>query len=347
MRFFMKFKTLTAAVLAAATAFSLTACGGDTSWTFRSGDYTVTSGMYVGLSIDAVNAAMPTEGYDTSKNPFSQDIEGSDAEKWIQSKANNLSKEYLAVETQFAERGLSLTEEDQTNIDYQVSMYWDTFGMGTAYEEEGCGKTSFTNLITNSYKKNLLFEAIYGEGGEKEVSEAELEAAYQEDYAKGVYISLSLLDSEGTKLTGDELEAVKNDAQKLADRINDGEDFETVKAEYLADPDAEEEDASEEPADTSVVFRKEDASAQPYTAILEGEIGKAQVVEDEETIYVVQALDVMSGDSFESYRSSILQEMKGEEFNEMVSEWANALTIEENSSAVSKHNPKHLKDLYQ
>lgn len=342
----MKMNKLAALLLSAVMACSMTACGGDTSWTHRSGDYTVTSGMYVGLSIDAANAASSTEGYDATKSPFEQNIEGSDGTKWIQAKANELAKEYLAVETQFAERGLTLSEEDQTNIDYQVEMYWSAFGMGTIYEEEGCGKTSFTNILTNSYKRSLLFEAIYGEGGEKEVPESELKAAFEKDYAKGIAITLSALDEEGNKLTDDALQSVRDDAQKLADRINAGEDFETVKAEYLADPEAE-EDSSEESTDTSVVFLRADATTQPYTGILEGEIGKASVVEDDQNIYVVQPLDVLSGDSFTNYRSTILQNLKGEEFNEMVTEWANALSIEENSAAVSKHNPKHLKNLYQ
>lgn len=343
MRTSMKMKKLAAAVLAVLTACSLSACGGDTSWTFRSGDYTVTSGMYVGLSIDALSAASSTEGYDSTKSPFDQDIESTDSVKWLQAKANQLSKEYLAIETQFAERGLTLSEQDQSEIDSQVEMYWTQFGMGSVYEEEGCGKTSYATLVANNYKKNLLFQNVYGEGGEKEVPESELEATFQNDYVKGVYISLSILDDEGEKLTGDELQAVKDDAQKLADRIEAGEDFEEVKAQYLADPDAEEES---EPTDTSIVTLKESATTAPYNAIASGEVGEVQVVEGTNAMFVVQTLDVMSGTSFDDYRDTVLQNMKADEFEDLITEWVSALEITENESAVSKHSPKHLKDLY-
>lgn len=340
----MQMKKLAAAALAVLTACSLSACG-DTSWTFRSGDYTVTSGMYVGLSMDALSAASATEGYDSTLSPFDQDIEGTDSVKWLQAKANELSKEYLAVEAEFDGRGLTLSEEDLSNISYQLEMYWTQLGMGTVYEEEGCGKTSYESLIANSYKKGLLFQNIYGEGGEEEVPESELEATFRNDYVKGVYISLSILDEEGEKLTGDDLQAVKDDAQKLADRIEAGEDFEEVKAQYLADPDAEEEEDSE-PADTSIVTLKESATTAPYNAIASGEVGEVQVVEGTSAMYVVQTLDVMSGTSFDDYRDTILQNMKADEFEELIDEWVSALDISENESAVSKHSPKHLKDLY-
>ena len=336
----MKMKKLAAACLAAALSLSLASCGGDTSWTYRSGEYTVTSGMYVGLSIDALNAAAAVEGYDSTKSPFDQDLEGSDGSKWVQAKANSLAKEYLAVENEFANRGLTLSEEDQVAIDQQVEFYWTTFGMGTIYEEEGCNETSFTNLMTNSYKRSLLFESIYGEGGEKEVPETELTDYFQENYAKGIYITLSLTDSEGNSL---DLDEVKEDAQALADRINNGEDFETVKAEYLADP---EDESSSEPSDTSVVFLKESTTSQPYSGILETAQGEAAVIEADSAVYVVTQLDPLSGDSFESYRSTILQALKGEEFEETVTDWVSALSIEENSAAISKHNPNHLKDLF-
>ena len=177
----MKMKKMAAALLAAALSFSLASCGGDTSWTHRSGETTVTSGMYVGLSIDALSAAASTEGYDSTKSPFDQDIEGADNVEWLQATASRFAREYLAIENEFAGRGLTLSEEDQANIDQQVDFYWNSFGMGSVYEEEGCSENSFSKLIAKSFKRSLLFVDIYGEGGEKEVPESELTAAFQED----------------------------------------------------------------------------------------------------------------------------------------------------------------------
>ena len=50
--------------------------------------------------------------------------------------------------------------------------------------------------------------------------------------------------------------------------------------------------------------------------------------------------------SFEDYRDTILYDMKSDEFEEKLQEWAGELSIEENTAAVNKHDPKHLKDLF-
>ncbi len=44
----------------------------------------------------------------------------------------------------------------------------------TAYQKSR-SKESLNLVNTNSYKLNMLFDEIYGEGGEKEVSENELQ----------------------------------------------------------------------------------------------------------------------------------------------------------------------------
>ena len=70
------------------------------------------------------------------------------------------------------------------------------------------------------------------------------------------------------------------------------------------------------------------------------------MIEDGNNAYIVQTLDVMSGTSFEDYRDTILYDMKSDEFEEKLQEWAGELSIEENTAAVNKHDPKHLKDLF-
>ena len=94
------------------------------------------------------------------------------------------------------------------------------------------------------------------------------------------------------------------------------------------------------------MVKKENATSAVYKAIADGEVGEVQVIEDGNNAYVVQTLDVMSGTSFEDYRDTVLFDMKSDEFEEKVSAWAEELSIEENTAAVNKHNPSHLKDLF-
>ena len=71
-----RFMKCTAGLLTAALVAGLAGCGGDTSWTHRSATAEITSGMYVGLSIDAMQSAHSVEGVDTSTSVFDQQLEG-------------------------------------------------------------------------------------------------------------------------------------------------------------------------------------------------------------------------------------------------------------------------------
>lgn len=330
-------KKIASGALALLMAASLTACGGDTSWAYRSENATVTSGMYVGLSIQALNSAFAVDGYDSSKSPFKQDLEGKDGSQWIQDKAAELSREYLAVEEKFQEMGLSFTDEEESSFNNNVELYWTTLRMSSTYEGEGCSKESFTKILRNSAKKNKIFEAVYGEGGEKEVPVDELKTIFTTDYAKGTYITVSLTDSDGNALTGADLIAKKDEAQKLLDRINGGEDIEKVKAEY------NDTDVSE---DSSVVMSRSNENLSTVgSAIVKGKAGDTGMVTDDKYAYVYLVQDPLSGETFEKYRSTVLQNLKSDEYDELVAQWASGLSVETNSAAVKKHNPKHLQDL--
>lgn len=330
-------KKIASGALALLMAASLTACGGDTSWAYRSENATVTSGMYVGLSIQALNSAFAVDGYDSSKSPFKQDLEGKDGTQWIQDKAAELSREYLAVEEKFQEMGLSFTDEEESSFNNNVELYWTTLRMSSTYEGEGCSKESFTKILRNSAKKNKIFEAVYGEGGEKEVPVDELKTIFTTDYAKGTYITVSLTDSDGNALTGADLIAKKDEAQKLLDRINGGEDIEKVKAEYNGT------DVSE---DSSVVMSRSNENLSTVgSAIVKGKAGDTGMVTDDKYAYVYLVQDPLSGETFEKYRSTVLQNLKSDEYDELVAQWASGLSVETNSAAVKKHNPKHLQDL--
>ena len=165
---------MTAAVTALMVSLSLASCNQDTTWTYRTEDgaYEVTSGMYVGMSISAYNSGYSQTDVDTSQPLYDQQIGSVDALTWVQQEVDNLAKKYLAVETKFAEYGLSFTEEEQSYIDSYIEFYWEY--LGSSYEEEGCGQESYTKLMTNSFKESQLFYHIYGEGGEREVTEEEL-----------------------------------------------------------------------------------------------------------------------------------------------------------------------------
>ena len=422
---------MTAAVTALMVSLSLASCDQDTTWTYRTEDgaYEVTSGMYVGMSISAYNSGYSQTDVDTSQPLYDQQIGSVDALTWVQQEVDNLAKKYLAVETKFEEYGLSFTEEEQSYIDSYIEYYWNY--LGSSYEDEGCGQESYTKLMTNSFKESQLFYHIYGEGGEREVTEEELRDLFNQQYAHVNIFDVDCSDDEGNPLEGHELEIVEERVANLIERLDNGEDFETVKADYEAEVEAEqaaeEESASsdtssdetsseETSASESSASSEESAASEESSAVSEDTSSSAssetsEVSEDassaesssssEETassetsaessssdtssdtetdtdtsVYintdttsypeelVTLLMDASAGEygswndedgtiyvwvrlenddtGFETYRDTILQNEKWEEYTQLEQDWINGMTFVQNDAAIRKHNPKNL-----
>ena len=422
---------MTAAVTALMVSLSLASCNQDTTWTYRTEDgaYEVTSGMYVGMSISAYNSGYSQTDVDTSQPLYDQQIGSVDALTWVQQEVDNLAKKYLAVETKFEEYGLSFTEEEQSYIDSYIEYYWNY--LGSSYEDEGCGQESYTKLMTNSFKESQLFYHIYGEGGEREVTEEELRDLFNQQYAHVNIFDVDCSDDEGNPLEGHELEIVEERVANLIERLDNGEDFETVKADYEAEVEAEqaaeEESASsdtssdetsseETSASESSASSEESAASEESSAVSEDTSSSAssetsEVSENasstesssssEETassetsekssssdtssdtetdtdtsVYintdttsypeelVTLLMDASAGEygswndedgtiyvwvrlenddtGFETYRDTILQNEKWEEYTQLEQDWINGMTFVQNDAAIRKHNPKNL-----
>ena len=332
-----RFMKCTAGLLTAALVAGLTGCGGDTSWTHRSATAEITSGMYVGLSIDAMQSAYSVEGVDTSTSVFDQQLEGYDGLTWITNKTDELARQYLAVEEKFAELGLSFTAEEEAANQSYVSAYWNY--VSSLYEDQGCGEASFGNLVRNTEKQQKIFNFIYGEGGEREVPESELRSQYESDYVKATYFAVPLIDDDRNALEDKALEVRKQEAEDLLKKIQDGADFEQVKAEYQA---GDAEGAKPEGSDTAEYILKDSGYPEKLTdALFDARNGDVGLVEDTSYIYIWQK-QALDDEGFDNVRSSILSRLKGEEFSDLLAQWTEEVDVTRNDAAIKKHSPKNL-----
>ncbi|MEG2597462.1 MAG: hypothetical protein RR977_03455, partial [Oscillospiraceae bacterium] len=99
------------------------------------------------------------------------------------------------------------------------------------YAPQGCGQESFTALFTNDSKKSKIFDALYNKGGSQEVSEKDLRAAFEKDYAKVYYIPVNTADADNKPVEQSKIDA---DAEMLIKRLKAGDSFETVLEEYFS-----------------------------------------------------------------------------------------------------------------
>lgn len=248
-------KRITALLASLTIAFSASGCGTgkNTSWAAKYDSYEVKAGIFIYYEMSAyyqaVNkAAEENEGLDTSdiKAVKASVIDGKDILTWIQDEATESIRKYLAVQAEFDNRGLSLSDEEIEEINNTVNASWDYYG--SYYEQNGIGKESFKQITELAYKSTALFKSYYSEGGTDEVPIDDVKSYYNENYARVKYIAMNLKDAEGNALDDEAKAERKKMAENYVERANKGEDFDSLYDEYneyLAELTATEASAAE------------------------------------------------------------------------------------------------------
>lgn len=355
------YKRLAALGAAALMSVSLTACG-DTSWVYKTENNTVASGVYLGYLTQNYLGGQGSEDFDKEiKNIWKQKIDGKSYKDYVKDSAAEASKRYLTIADKFDEMGLTLSEEDISNANMQAEFMWNYYGYQGAMEPNGTSLDSYKKIVTSSVKETAIFNAYYDKGGFEEVGEPIVIENMTKNYADINYFELSFKgEEEGSVLPSSEIDALKEKAESYAERINSGEStFNEVKTEYNDELDkaaAEENDTEFNPTkpedikadkDTKSLLNK-DSTSMPedfVTAVFDDvNVGKATVITVDTSYYLVVKYDVKDDleNNLDQVKTQILVSLKGDEFEEKVTDWMKEASIEENASAVSRYNPKNI-----
>lgn len=248
----LNIKKIAALGCAAAMLGSLTACGENTTWGAVIDGEKVPAGVFIyyletahyeaqtrvneeasSAAADLSPEAAAAQSAETVTAPlFSSQIDGIAAKEWIYNEATEYMQEYIAVENKFDEYGLTLSDEDKETAQVYLDQMWEY--AGDYYTEMGISQESYKSIFLNSSKKQKLFEAIYGEGGEKAVSDDEIKAYLDENYALINYIEAELRDGDGNLLKSEGKAERMEMLNGYMERFKNGEDFDMLNAEYNA-----------------------------------------------------------------------------------------------------------------
>ncbi len=342
-------KRICTGVLAGALAISLTACS-DTSWAAESQGERLPAGVYL-YNLMGSYAEIVSE-FDSSveeKDYMKQQVNGVSFEQAVTEETQKRVRQYYAVSQKFDEFGLTLSDEYLAGANQMVESQWPY--LESLYTENGISKDSFSKMVTNRYKSSAIFEYLYAEGGVEEVPSDELWKAFEDQYFKAQYMAIRLTGTDGNALEGEALEETKKLAQDYVDRANKGENFEDLMLEQekkVAAESGQEESAvhTHEGGEHTYVVAK-DAAGYPE-AFLNGFSSAAYdtVVsfEDESYIYIGKRLPLADDtENFENYRTTLLSDLKGDEFTQLINDWADAVEISFNEAAVSRYTAKKVK----
>ncbi|MCI9273163.1 MAG: hypothetical protein HFE39_04300 [Clostridiales bacterium] len=343
-----KLKTVAALMLALVMLLSTTACSGDTTWSAKYEDTTLPVGVYIYNTYSAYYQAY-YQVTDSSTPVMDQKIGDKPVSDWIKEKATESIKSTLYTQKKFKELGLSFTEEELSVQQKNLDSSW---AQGKAILEKlGIAKESLNIASIQQQAMYIkIFEAIYGKGGEKAVSDSELEDYYVDNYTHYGYFTKALTTTDKNKktvnLSDEEIKKIGEKFEEYAKDINEnGKKPEDVAKTYKDDEDLE----SDPYRQNTLIVKDSTLSDDLQSALKDLDAGKAKAVKSGTTYYLLYKYDIKDSVSDlkkEETRTQYLSYMKGEEFDTMMAEGAEALEgVTINDSALKKYTPERVANL--
>ncbi len=175
---------------------------------------------------------------------FDQTVDGKTFSDWVKDDTLKGVKRFVGVQRQCEQFGITLTDDEKSQVNKEVQENWDTTSMnyggytftveqiygfktmGEYYTSQGIGIDSLKEIAMANKLNDKLFLHYYSEGGEKAVPDDELNKFIEENNAAYKLITLGYTDFRGDPLvTDEEKQEVVDRAKGYAERYNKGEKF--------------------------------------------------------------------------------------------------------------------------
>ena len=372
-------KKLTAFSLAVAMLAAFSGCG-DQTWSYRTKDVSLSAGTYIfNLMNGYYEAYGMVDTPDEVDDILKEEVTDSDkdvtktVEQFALDSADEDTLKMVAVEDIFKKNNLKLDTDDTALAETYVGQVWST--MKQTCEKYGISEESFNYCYVEApAKSEKVFEFLYGKDGSEAVSDDALIEYYKDKYTGYAYFSLSMTDydDEGNAVPKSDAEVKKAEEnfKAYADMINnDKKSYKDAVLKYTEDY-----DLSSDPT-YSGSYNKEDSTlteavTAPLDNLKEGQAEFVKSGEGEDAIYylvykpvtddiidflddedddssdVVETSDTASAET-EIYdlktgysRSSLLEEMKSDDFADYLKNYASGIGVENNPAIVDKFKPK-------
>ncbi len=375
---------------------SLAACSFTQQYSYKTDDTELPIGVYIYNLYSAYNQAQSfaqqsdkydseAGTYDGQKSFLKMEITDDDkktatADEWILEKADEYTKNILAVYHEFNELGCTIDEATESGYKAQAQEYWDHgpyYQYGEQYanpysdifEPLGVGFDSFyIATFYTSAMQEKVFDALYGATGTQAVSDKELTDFFTKNYVSYKFFNVNLYttesqatkDEEGNDTTEDvdvplsdnEIQDYKAAFGNYANDINGGASFDDVVKEYM-----DKYSVENDPSQSGVEVLDDSSIGENIVKKLkELKDGSADtlVIGDETDDSASDVLYLIYREPIENQisayiedtaqRETVLQKMKQDDLTDFLDEVAGSLGITK-SSAVGGYTPKRIEDL--
>ena len=252
----------------------------------------------------------------TGEDMWTQEVEeGKTYEQAVKESIMTELENLYLISQHAAEYEVALTEDEEDAIKEAAKQFDENNSDETKEVVSGYRKDieKYLELLTI---QNKMADKMK-EGVDEEVSDEEA----AQKAMKYVYFSFSSTDDSGNTvdLSDEEKEALREDAQTLADRVKDGENMTEVAEEMGLT-------ANDLTFDEESTGPNEDLVAEVNGFTEEGEC--TDPIESDLGLYVGQLTSLLDRDATDQEKNNIVEERRQEQYNSLLEEWRDAITIE-------------------
>ncbi|NLL92408.1 MAG: hypothetical protein GX222_08385 [Ruminococcaceae bacterium] len=318
-------------------------------------DYEITAGTYLLLQLrSALDAAGRFPTGENIKLLFDEEIDGVDFREWIKEETLRHLKDYVFIEREFENKGLTIDKTLMLTYEYGIQNDWKAYsGM---YLNNGISYTSLYKLTENQVKRLQLFDSIYvDEGAEKKVGDDEIKEYFVKNYGYMDSIRIRFTDEAGNPLPDEKKAEIIEWAKSTAEKINSEypEDSETSEIEsvfelYLdyAYPDrtlneTEIQDLRDNMLSKSMPVSSSSANYEKalIDKFLDTEDNVVTAFEGSSSIYIFKRSPMLvSGDEYKNYSQEIIQIIRADEFEEYVKKGSENYIVDADEKAKNYYN---------
>lgn len=232
-------------------------------------------------------------------------------------------KQYLAANTMFKDKGLTLSAAEKVEISDNVNYFWMRFE--NHYNEIGVSKQTLTKIMTAQAYEDAIFTATYDRGTGNAAAEKELTDYFYSNYVSFRNVCAYFTSADGsTPMTQQE----KNDLLAAFDSMvsNAGANVEDFSVTVT--------NAGYTLSDSLLLKKGSDGYPEGFfEKVYAQNNGTVQTVVYDECVFAVWKEDLADkGESvYASYRSSCISDLYADEAQQAMNEYIETLEVKEKS----------------
>lgn len=226
---------------------------------------------------------------------------------------------YVTINSEFNNRSLKLTSSQKSDLSTMVDDLWHLYGLH--YNEIGISKQTVYKIETSKVYEDILLDYYYGQNGVSPVKEDLIKNYFKQNYIAIRFATgyLFNVDEQGAPIpmSDSEKAVIINGFANSVDLINTGSPIEMATSYEVRD---------------AIINSSYDGSFPTgfYKEVSTIGVGDAATVTLDNYTFLVERIDVFDEtyNYYESYRTTCLRKMKGDDFEKLIAEWSQYYIVE-------------------